>query len=132
MVLYWIIVFTCCLGVHTFPTTAWKSLSFSLSSEQIETNFLEDDAGYIYAYIPILSTDGLTLKLHRYFLNTSPPSLLAFKTFTFPNSISKPTIVPLNTKVLLSYDAASPSNSFLVQLDKATLSVESNTTTSSR
>ena len=120
------------LTAASFPTTSWKSLSFTLTNEQIYSSVLNVDNGTVYTYVLILADDGLSLRLDYYVLNTSPPTLVVSNRYNFTNPISKPNIIPLNTKALLSYDVASTSTSYLVQIAKQTLAVETNTTTAKR
>ena len=120
------------LMASSFPASSWRSISFSLTNQLIDSTVIDFDGGNVFVYVLILSTDALSLKLHYYNANTSPPTQLAFNAYTFTNPISKPNIIPLNTKALLSYDVSSTSTSYLVQLAKSNLAVETNTTTAKR
>ena len=111
----------------SFPSVLWRSLSFTLGSETIVNTIVDINGGNVQIYVPILSTDGLTLKLYYFDGNTFPPTQLAFKTFNFDVAISEPNVVSLNTKVWLSYAVGGNIiNSRLVTLTKATLEVETN------
>ena len=111
----------------SFPSVLWRSLSFTLGSETITNTIVDINGGNVQIYVPILSTDGLTLKLYYFDGNTFPPTQLAFKTFNFDVAISGPNVVSLNTKVLLSYAVGGNIiTSRLVTLIKSTLEVETN------
>ena len=112
----------------SFPSVLWRSLSFTLGSETITNTIVDINGGNVQIYVPILSTDGLTLKLYYFDGNTFPPTQLAFKTFNFDVAISGPNVVSLNTKVLLSYAVGGNIiTSRLVELTKSTLEVVANT-----
>ena len=116
--------------IYTFPLTPHREIALTLSpTEIIQKTVTEVIGSNIYLHIPTLTSNGLSLAINSYNAASSPPALVISKSYNMPTPISNINIIPLETKLLLSYDLSISSDSRLLEVFKSNLSEISTTTT---
>ena len=121
------------LVLTTVPTVFHsKTIAFNTANNYLSTSKAEVLGAEIYVYVLMRSNDGLSFAVKKYNV-TAAPTMMAFNTVNFPNSVSNTYFNYLYTDLFIMLTGLDDinGNSYTFKLDKSSLTILSNFTANS-